>query len=81
MAQLVVRNVEDRVAEALRLRAQANGRSMEAEVRVILTSAVDTPGQDARADFARAARALRDKLGARGTDSVALLREGRDARL
>lgn len=36
MAQLIVRNVEDEVAEALRRRAAAHGRSAEAEHRDIL---------------------------------------------
>lgn len=36
MAQLIVRNVEDEVAQALRRRAAAHGRSAEAEHRDIL---------------------------------------------
>lgn len=36
MAQLIVRNVEDEVAEALRRRAATHGRSAEAEHRDIL---------------------------------------------
>ena len=40
MAVLTVRNVPDEVHRALRLRAAQHGRSMEAEVREILESAV-----------------------------------------
>lgn len=45
MAQFVVRNLEDDVAEKLKRRAKRNARSMEDEVRHILRTAVqDGPG-------------------------------------
>ena len=40
MAQLVVHNLDDGVKAKLRRRAEAHGRSMEAEVREILRDAV-----------------------------------------
>ena len=40
MAMLTVRNIPGEVHRALRLRASRHGRSMEAEVREILESAV-----------------------------------------
>lgn len=40
MAQLIVRNVDDEVAAALRRRAAENGRSAEAEHRDILRRAL-----------------------------------------
>lgn len=40
MAQFVVRNLEDDVAEKLKKRAKRHARSMEAEVRDILRAAV-----------------------------------------
>ncbi|MBU4531026.1 MAG: hypothetical protein KUA43_05695 [Hoeflea sp.] len=40
MGQIVVRQLEDAVLEAVKLRAAANNRSTEAEVRAILSSAV-----------------------------------------
>lgn len=40
MAAITVRNLDDDVQHLLKLRAVAHGRSMEAEVRDILTSAV-----------------------------------------
>ncbi|HWJ48361.1 MAG TPA: hypothetical protein VNS62_11955 [Candidatus Udaeobacter sp.] len=43
MAQLVVRNLEDRVKARLQRRAKRNGRSMEEEVRDILRSAANEP--------------------------------------
>lgn len=46
MAQFVVRNLEDDVAEKLRRRAKRNERSMEDEVRHILRSAAqEGPGR------------------------------------
>ena len=43
MAQLVVRNLPDAVKERLRKRAERSGRSLEAEVRDILTRAPAAP--------------------------------------
>jgi antitoxin FitA len=40
MAQLLVRNVDDRLKAKLQRRAKRNGRSMEAEVREILSDAL-----------------------------------------
>ena len=41
-----IRNLDDRVKERLRLRAARHGRSMEAEMRAILTEAVSEPGEE-----------------------------------
>ncbi|MFY1636194.1 FitA-like ribbon-helix-helix domain-containing protein [Solwaraspora sp. WMMB335] len=48
MAALSIRDLDDAVKEKLRLRAARNGRSMEAEIRPILTTAVteDAPRTD-----------------------------------
>jgi antitoxin FitA len=43
MAALSIRDLDDDVRERLRVRAARNGRSMEAEVRVILADAVREP--------------------------------------
>lgn len=40
MAAVSIRNLDDAVKERLRLRAAGNSRSMEAEIRAILTEAV-----------------------------------------
>ena len=45
MAMLTVRNLPDEVHRALRVLANRHRRSMEAEVRDILTSAVHPPGR------------------------------------
>ena len=46
MADVSIRNLDDRVRERLRVRAAAHGRSMEAEMRAILVEAVQEPGDD-----------------------------------
>ncbi len=46
MSAVSIRNLDDRVKERLRLQAARHGRSMEAEMRAILTEAVSEPGED-----------------------------------
>lgn len=46
MAAISVRDLNDEVAARLRVRAAQHGRSMEAEVRAILTDAVLEADQD-----------------------------------
>lgn len=41
MATLTIRNVPDSTRDALRIRAAKNGRSMEAELRLIVEGAAD----------------------------------------
>ncbi len=43
MAALSIRGLDDDVRERLRIRAARHGRSMEAEIRVILVAAVSEP--------------------------------------
>ncbi len=45
MAAVSIRNLDDRVRERLRVRAAAHGRSMESEIRAILTDAVREPDE------------------------------------
>ncbi|HWL70937.1 MAG TPA: Arc family DNA-binding protein [Geminicoccus sp.] len=44
MATILVRNVDDAVVERLKAQAKEHGRSMEAEVRALLTEAAGPPG-------------------------------------
>lgn len=46
MAQLIVRNLEAEIVSALRRRAAAHGRSMEAEHREILRQALRASGPE-----------------------------------
>jgi plasmid stability protein len=45
MAAVSIRDLDDEVRERLRVRAARNGRSMEAEIRAILTQAVNDVDQ------------------------------------
>jgi len=49
MAAITVRNLDEGVRDELRIRAARHGRSMEAEVRAILTAAVGHEQQGANA--------------------------------
>jgi plasmid stability protein len=77
MAQLTVRNISEDVVKALRIRAAKNGRSAEAEHRLILAEAVRTESSD---DFWARADALRRETKPQRTDSARIQREMRDRR-
>ena len=55
MAAISVRDLDEDVAGRLKVRAARHGRSMEAEVRAILTDAVTT-GDEERLNLAQAIR-------------------------
>ena len=66
MAAISVRDLDDEVATQLKVRAARHGRSMEAEVRAILTDAVTSnPG-----DFLNLAQAIRERFA--GSDGLEL---------
>lgn len=74
MGQILIRNLDETTIERLKLRATQNGRSLQAEVKMILEQAAHVDWQTARLTAAR----IRDKLKGRpASDSVALLREER----
>ena len=76
MAQLLVREVPEDVVAALERRAKTNGRSTEAEHLAILIGSLG-PASD---DFWNEAAKLRATLkGRKFTDSVKLIRQGRDS--
>lgn len=63
MAQLLVRDIPDEVKERLRRRASLHGRSLEAEVREILSSVPNPPAEPEKREglgtaMARRAREL-----------------------
>ena len=80
MANLKVRQLENRVATALKSRAERRGVSLEEDVRSILTASVEAR----REAFARRAAACRRSVGGQPgrplLDSVRLIRKDRDAR-
>src|SRR6478752_5814499 len=67
MASLTVRNIDARLKEQLRVRAAHNGRSMEAEMRQILTDALGR-AQKPEHDLAEAIRRRFAPLG--GVDDL-----------
>lgn len=77
MAQLTIRNLDDRVYQRLRDQAKLNHRSLEAEVRAILEHAV-TPD---RAALLREMDRIREESAKHPTaDVTAWIREDRDRR-
>ena len=73
MEDLTVRNVSEDLVAALRRRAAANGRSVEAEHRELLHAAL----LGANADFAARAAKLRERLHS-SVDSTETIRAVRD---
>ncbi|MDE0202369.1 MAG: hypothetical protein OXK73_08040 [Rhodospirillaceae bacterium] len=73
MADLTVRNVSEEVVDALKRRAAANGRSVEAEHRELLHAAL----LGADREFATQAKALRQRLRS-SVDSTQTIRADRD---
>jgi plasmid stability protein len=75
MAEVLVRDLNDEALKALKRRAAGNGRSLQAEVKLILEQAA-VPGL---VDHVKLARKIRRLIGAGPhTDSAVLLREDRD---
>lgn len=74
MAQVLVRDVEPETVEKLKQRAGKNGRSLEAELRVILRQAAEQSG-DPWAEIERVRAAF---AGRTFSDSSELIREDRD---
>jgi plasmid stability protein len=76
MSQLTVRNIPEELVRALRIQAARNGRSAEAEHRMILARALKT----SETDFWVKADAMRAVTKPQRSDSAKLLREMRDSR-
>jgi plasmid stability protein len=68
MATLTIRNVDAGVKERLRVRAARHGRSMEAEVRSILSAAVAGDRDEREPNLAEAIRRRFAPLG--GADDI-----------
>ena len=79
MGNLTIRNLDDRVIEHLKAQAKANQRSLEGEIRYLLTQQVDQYAHIA--EFRERTRETsRTTTGTPQTDSVTLLSEDRDRR-
>jgi plasmid stability protein len=78
MAQVLVRNLDERVVMALRRKAELRGHSLEQELRLALTAAARLTSEERRA-LARRVRNL-TPAGVKQTDSAELIRQDRDTR-
>ena len=77
MGTLTIRNLDDRVIERLEAQARNNGRSLEGEIRHMLTERADRRLRIAA--FRERTRELASATaGTSQTDSAALLRADRD---
>lgn len=74
MAQVLIRGLDENVVARLKARARANGRSLQAELRLILEAASGKSLADARKLADRIRRSLEGRV---HSDSVELLREDR----
>lgn len=75
MGQVLVRNLDDRVIESLRTKAELKGHSLEQQLREILTEAAPLSPEE-KVDLFRRLRALSPPLA--GVDVGAAIRYGRD---
>jgi antitoxin FitA len=78
MGQLIVRNLDDRVIDALKSRAARQKRSLEVELRVILERAAAERMIDTAEARARAEQISRELERRSHSDSTLLIREDRD---
>lgn len=76
MGQLIVRGLDDDVIARLKRRAEANGRSTEAEHRAILEAATRGPAESQLEQARRFQQEVRNT----GLDSGELIRQIRDER-
>jgi plasmid stability protein len=77
MATVTIRNIDESVVKKLKTRAKANNRSLEAELRELLSTEVRKREQ-LRRFRATAARIAAMTPDAPQTDSTLLIREDRD---
>jgi plasmid stability protein len=78
MAQVLIRNLDEKVVTRLKRRAAQKGRSLQVEVKMILEDAAKEADQ---ADLWREISRFREKLRRSGrtfSDSAKLIREDRD---
>ena len=79
MADIVLRDLAEDTKVKLRLRAASNQRSMNAELRDIVSTALAQPQHSSRAAFKQLAADIRAlSAGREQTPSEVLLRESRD---
>jgi antitoxin FitA len=70
MAQVLIRDLDERTVEKLKRRASRNHRSLQAELQIIVERAAETDVVEGRAVAARIRRKLGDR---KHSDSAALI--------
>jgi antitoxin FitA len=75
VGQVLVRNLDDRVIESLKTKAELKGRSLEQELRDVLTNAAPLTPEEKIAVFKKV-RAMMPPVG--NVDVRAAIRRGRD---
>ncbi len=76
MANLTIRNLDDEVVAKLKARAKAHHRSLEAELRVLLSEAAARPSREEFLKVADRIAAMTPDV--KQTDSTKIIREFRD---
>lgn len=77
MAKILVRDLEDGLVDHLKKRAASRGRSLQAEVKMILEQAANTPQADMET-ARKLVRRIRGRFkGRKFPDSAKLIREDR----
>ena len=71
MANVLIRNLDERTVNKLKARAARNGRSLQAELKVIVERAAEVDVVDARAAAARIRRSLSGRKLSNTTDLLA----------
>ncbi len=80
MASVTIRNLDDDVVAKLKVRAKANHRSLEGEVRMLLTDIAEGRSKVARLREIAEQIAAMTPAGVEQTDSTELIRHDRDTR-
>ncbi len=81
MGQLLIRNVDDRVIESLKLKAELRGHSLEQELREILRQAAGPTLEERLAIIDRVAAMQKKPTKMLSEDVVRKLRQGRIRKL
>lgn len=74
MARVLIRDLDEQIVERLKARASRNGRSLQAELQIIVERAAMVDALDSRAV---AARIRRELSGRKHSDSAALIADDR----
>ncbi len=78
MATVTIRNLDDEVVEEMKRLAKVNNRSLEAELRQLVTDRANLRARKAR--FVKVAREIAARAPEQKTDSVNIIRQMRDER-